>query len=164
MLWNLKIWIECTLDSHIRMTTMTIKASSNRLTGTITADVFTLKHKSVERYQIIILSNMFQQHLRLSIVVKYSHYLFFPRRMIHDDQMRFLFYNENTMVNQHIHEYTQLLHTIINIIKWVAVLYRMLCRRTTVQKCCSLEDLLKRRMKNSLVLCSFLLQKKDNVT
>lgn len=57
LLWNLKIWIECTLDSHIRMTTMTIKASSNRMTGTITADVFTLKHKSVERYQIIILSN-----------------------------------------------------------------------------------------------------------
>lgn len=38
---------ECTLDSHIRMTARTIKASSNRMTGTITADVFTLKHKSV---------------------------------------------------------------------------------------------------------------------
>lgn len=35
---------------------------------------------------------MFQKHLRLAIVVKYSHYLFFPRRTIHGDQMRFLFF------------------------------------------------------------------------
>lgn len=39
------------------MPTMTIKANSDRITGTITADAFTFKNKSVSKYQVIIVSN-----------------------------------------------------------------------------------------------------------